>query len=131
MAAFRWGHEVSGLILRRADGKTRRRLTEMNIISNINLTYGDVTDLTSFLSAIQESQPDWIFHMASQSYVPQSFKDPLGTFKVNCLGTQNILEAVRLKDAKSRVIFVSSSEEYGLQYISVKHFEKMKKILRY
>ena len=65
--------------------------------------------------------------MASQSYVPQSFKDPLGTFKTNCLGTQNILEAVRLKDARSRIIFAGSSEEYGLQFVDVNHFEKMKK----
>jgi len=121
------GHEVNGLILRRADGKKPRRLTEMNIVSNINLVYGDVTDLTSILSAIQDCQPNWIFHLASQSYVPQSFKDPLGTFKVNCLGTQNILEAVRLKDATSRIVFAGSSEEYGLQYVSADHFEKMKK----
>ena len=121
------GHEVNGLILRRADGKKPRRLTEMNIVSNINLVYGDVTDLTSVLSAIQDCQPNWIFHLASQSYVPQSFKDPLGTFKVNCLGTQNILEAVRLKDATSRIVFAGSSEEYGLQYVSADHFEKMKK----
>ena len=121
------GHEVNGLILRRADGRTPRRLAEMNIISNINLIYGDVTDLTSILSAIQECQPDWIFHLAAQSFVPQSFKDPLGTFKINCSGTQNILEAVRLKDARSRIIYAGSSEEYGLQYVNVDHFEKMKK----
>ena len=121
------GHEVNGLILRRADGKKPRRLTEMNIVSNINLIYGDVTDLTSILSAIQDCQPDWIFHLAAQSYVPQSFKDPLGTFKTNCLGTQNLLEAVRLKDAKCRVLLAGSSEEYGLQYVSEAHFEKMKK----
>ena len=42
------GHEVSGLILRRADGNRPRRLNEMNIISNINLIYGDITDLTSY-----------------------------------------------------------------------------------
>jgi len=121
------GHKVSGLILRRADGKTPGRLVEMNNNSNIDLIYGDVTDLTSVLSAIQDCQPDLIFHLASQSYVPQSFKDPIGTFQVNCLGTQNILEAVRLKDARSRIIFAGSSEEYGLQFRDIKHFETMKK----
>jgi len=120
------GHEVSGLVLRRADGKRPRRLIEMNLISNINLVYGDVTDLTTVLSAIQDIKPDWIFHLAAQSYVPQSFKDPLGTFRTNCLGTQNILEAVRLKDAQSRLIFAGSSEEYGLQFKDEKHFERMK-----
>jgi GDPmannose 4,6-dehydratase len=121
------GNEVTGLVRRRADGKYPRRLTEMNILSNISLVHGDVTDLTSILSAIHDVQPDWIFHLAAQSYVPQSFKDPLGTFKINCLGTQNMLEAVRLKDTGSKLIYSGSSEEYGLQFKDVDHFEKMKK----
>jgi GDPmannose 4,6-dehydratase len=121
------GNLVTGLVRRRADGKSPRRLTELNIMSSIKLVHGDVTDLTSILSAIQEIRPDWIFHLASQSYIPQSFKDPMGTFKINCLGTQNVLEAVRLKDSRSRLIFAGSSEEYGLQFMDINHFENMKK----
>lgn len=121
------GHEVIGLIVRRADGQKPKRLKDAGIISSMRLIYGDITELTSILSVIQEVKPDWIFHLASQSYVPQSFKDPLGTFKVNCLGTQNVLEAVRLKNSESRVIFAGTSEEYGLQFKDVDHFERMKK----
>ena len=119
------GHDITGLIVRRADNQKPKRLKD--IMSNVHLIYGDITELTSILSIIQEVKPDWIFHLASQSYVPQSFKDPLGTFRVNCLGTQNVLEAVRLKNLESRVIFAGTSEEYGLQFKDLDHFERMKK----
>jgi GDPmannose 4,6-dehydratase len=121
------GNEVIGLISRRSDYRKPHRLTEMGVTSNIRLISGDVTDLTSILSAIQEADPDWIFHLAAQSFVPQSFRDPLETFRINCYGTQNILEAMRLKDSDSRIIFAGSSEEYGLQFKDSNHLESMKK----
>jgi GDPmannose 4,6-dehydratase len=121
------GHEVFGFVSRRADGNMPPRLKELGIIDEVKLCFGDIADLTNILSAIQSSQPDWIFHLAAQSYVVDSFRDPLSTFRVNCLGTQNLLEAVKLKDAKPRVLFAGSSEEYGLQFKDSDHFEKMKK----
>src|ERR1700704_4945927 len=98
------GNEVTGLLRRHASSQKPKSLTEMGIMGDMRLIYGDVKDLTSVLSAIQDAEPDWIFHLAAQSYVPESFKDPLGTFRTNCLGAHNILEAVRLKDLKSRII---------------------------
>ena len=123
------GNEVIGLLHTHADDQKvkLKRLREMGIIPNIRLLTGDITDLSSILSAIQDSEPDWIFHLAAQSFVPESIKDPLGTFMTNCLGSQNVLEAVRLKHLESRVIFAGSSEEYGLQFKDVTHFENMKK----
>jgi len=121
------GNEVTGLISHRADRQKPKRLTEMEIISDVQLFSGDVTNLTSIISAIHEIQPDWIFHLAAQSFIPQSFKDPLGTFRTNCMGTQNMLESIRLRDSDSRIIFAGSSEEYGLQFDSEIHFQNMKK----
>jgi GDP-D-mannose dehydratase len=120
------GHQVYGIIPRRADGHQPARLKEMGIISEVQLYSGDITDLTTVLSTIQQIQPDWIFHLAAQSYIPESFRNPLGTFRVNCLGTQNLLEAVRLRDFKSKLIFAGSSEEYGLQFKDSEHFEQMR-----
>lgn len=122
------GHEVFGFVQRRANHLQPKRLTEMDIISTINLIEGDVTDLTSILSALQKSEPEWIFHLAAQSYVPESFRDPLGTFRINCLGTSNILEAVRLKGLDSKIIFAGSSEEYGLQFKDQAHYQEMKRV---
>lgn len=118
--------QVTGLQLPRADFRKSKRLKEMGIISDIHTITGDVTDLTSILSAIQHSQPDWIFHLAAQSFVPDSFRDPVRTFRVNCLGTLNILEAARLKNVNPRNIFAGSSEEYGLQFKDADHFERMR-----
>ncbi len=117
------GYEVYGLIRRKADGSRPKRLVEMGLISDIRLVEGDVTDLTTLLFALDESQPDVIFHLASQSYVPRSFSDPLETFRINSQGVQNLLEAVRLKDLDCKIIFAGSSEEYGLQIVSQKHYE--------
>ena len=118
-------HQVTGLQQPRADFNKSKHLKEMRIIPDIDIITGDVTDLTSILSAIQRSQPDWIFHLASQSFVPDSFRDPNRTFRVNCLGTLNILEAARLKNVNPRIIFAGSSEEYGLQFKDASHLKKM------
>jgi GDPmannose 4,6-dehydratase len=117
------GHEVYGLYRRRADGNVSKRLVEMGILGQVKLVEGDMTDLTSLLFALDRVQPDVIFHLASQSYVPRSFADPLETFRVNSLGTQNLLEAVRLKDLDCKIVFAGSSEEYGLQIISERHYD--------
>jgi GDP-D-mannose dehydratase len=119
-------YQVTGLQSPRADFRKSKRLKEMGIISDIHIITGDVTDLTSILSAIQRSQPDWIFHLAAQSFVPDSFRDPTRTFRVNCLGTLNILEAARLKNVNPRIIFAGSSEEYGLQFKDADHLERMR-----
>jgi GDPmannose 4,6-dehydratase len=118
-------YQVTGLMPPRADFRKSKRLKEMSI-SDIHVITGDVTDLTSILSAIQRSQPDWIFHLAAQSFVPDSFRDPVRTFRVNCLGTLNILEATRLKNVNPRIIFAGSSEEYGLQFKDSGHLERMR-----
>ena len=119
-------YQVTGLQPPRADFRKSKRLKEMGIISDIDIITGDVTDLTSILSAIQHSQPDWIFHLAAQSFVPESFRDPIRTFRVNCLGTLNILEAARLKNVNPRIIFAGSSEEYGLQFKDADHLKRMR-----
>jgi GDPmannose 4,6-dehydratase len=116
------GHEIYGLYRKRANS-TPKRLVEMGILGQVELIEGDLTDLTSLLFALDKAQPDVIFHLASQSYVPRSFANPLETFRVNSLGTQNLLEAVRLKDLDCKIIFAGSSEEYGLQIISEKHYD--------
>jgi GDPmannose 4,6-dehydratase len=119
-------YEVTGLQSPRADFRKSKRLKEMGIISDIHIVVGDITDLTGILYAIQHSQPDWIFHLGAQSFVPESFRDPARTFRVNCLGTLNILEAARLKNVNPRIIFAGSSEEYGLQFIDADHFKRMR-----
>lgn len=117
------GYKVYGLFRRRADGNRPRGLSEMHLLKEMTLLEGDVTDFTSLLYGLDKSQPDLIFHLAAQSFVPQSFLDPIGTFRTNSAGTQNLLEAMRLKESSATLIFAGSSEEYGLQIASKKHYD--------
>ncbi len=124
------GYEVYGLFRRKADGGKPKRLVETNLIGDVKLLEGDVTDLTSMIFALDKSQPDIIFHLAAQSFVPRSFSDTLETFRINSLGTQNLLEAIRFKDLDCKVIFAGSSEEYGLQIARAKLSSKLHSSIR-
>lgn len=116
------GYRVCGLSRRRADGNKPRRIDEAGILDQIRLIEGDVTDLTSILFALDRTQPDIVFHLAAQSFVPRSFIDPMETLRVNTVGTLNILEAMRLKNSRAVLVFAGSSEEYGLQIASDEHY---------
>jgi len=118
------GYEVYGFVRRRAEGHNYKRLVEVGVFKEVRFLEGDMSDLSSILFALDRSEPDIIFHLASQSFVPRSFENPLETFYVNSLGTQNLLEAVRLKDLDSIILFAGSSEEYGLQIVSENHYKK-------
>jgi len=118
------GYEVYGFVRRRAEGHNYKRLAETGVFKEVRFLEGDMSDLSSILFALDRSEPDIIFHLASQSFVPRSFENPLETFYVNSLGTQNLLEAVRLKDLDSIIFFAGSSEEYGLQIASENHYKK-------
>jgi len=76
----------------------------------------ELEDTRSIHSAIEESRPDMIFHLAAQSFVPASFESPYYTLQVNILGTLALLESVRhwSHDALPKIQFAGSSEEYGL-----------------
>ncbi len=88
-----------------------------HLIDRIALVHCELLDLRSVEDAIRQAKPDFIFHLAAQSYVPVSFSTPSATIQVNVLGTLNILEAVkrmREEGVCDPVIHIcSSSEVYG------------------
>lgn len=73
----------------------------------------DLNDLSSCIKAL-ETKPKYIFHLAAQSYVKESFDYPNATIQTNTLGTLNLLEAIRIADYDPIVHICSSSEVYGL-----------------
>lgn len=79
----------------------------------LNLYYGDLTDLSSLIKIWQEIKPDAIFHLAAQSFVPTSFDAPVDTLETNIIGTTNLLEAVRITGIDPVIHICSSSEVYG------------------
>jgi GDPmannose 4,6-dehydratase len=83
---------------------------------DLTLHYGDLTDTSSLIRAIQEVQPDEIYNLAAQSHVAVSFVEPEYTANVDALGAVRLLEAIRILglEKKSRFYQASTSELYGL-----------------
>ena len=77
------------------------------------LRHTDLRDPEVVQTLIDEVQPDYVFHLAAQSFVPTSFADPWDTLENNIRAQLNILEAVRRSERKTRVLVVGSNEEYG------------------
>ena len=83
---------------------------------NLNLLEADMRDGHSIARAVEESAPDYIFHLASQSFVPMSWRAPADTMETNAIGTIHLLEAVRQSKCDPVVQIAGSSEEYGMVY---------------
>lgn len=79
----------------------------------IELIEADILDASSLRNALRKSNPDYIFHLAAQSYVPTSWKIPAETMRTNIIGTVNLLEAVCESKCQPVVQIAGSSEEYG------------------
>jgi GDPmannose 4,6-dehydratase len=79
------------------------------------LHYGDMTDATSLIRIVQDTQPDEIYNLAAQSHVPVSFETPEYTANADALGTLRLLETIRILGMAKRVRFyqASTSELYG------------------
>ena len=74
----------------------------------------DLRDADGLARECAEARPDFVIHLAAQSFVPQSFADPRETFEVNFLGTLNLLQALKRSDFHGRLLFVGSGDMYGL-----------------
>lgn len=106
------GYEVYGILKRNSVAETQTTRIE-HIRDKINLSYGDITDLSSLIYNIKETQPDELYHLAAQSHVRISFDQPIYTAQATGLSTVNILEAVRLIKPDIKVYQASSSEMFG------------------
>jgi len=118
---------VYGLIRRRADGTKAKNLIDHGIENSVKTIEGDLTEITSLANALKISDPDYVFHLAAQSFVPRSFENSPETQMINCIGTANLLDATRIRDSNTKVVFAGSSEEYGLVISSEEHYKHAKK----
>lgn len=72
----------------------------------------DIIDRDAVIDFFIEARPEIVYHLAGQAHVPTSWSDPASTLRINVEGTQNVLDASRLCEAR-RVIAVTSAEVYG------------------
>lgn len=80
---------------------------------NISIYDLDILNKESILNLLLNVKPDYIFHLAAQSSVSLSWKNPSLTVDVNIKGSVNLLEAVRELNYKPRIMLIGSGEEYG------------------
>ncbi|WP_342679583.1 GDP-mannose 4,6-dehydratase [Methanofollis sp. UBA420] len=118
------GANVYGLIRRRADGSIPKNIAEKDIAGGIRFIEGNLEDISGLATALDVAEPDVVFHLAAQSYVPRSFTHPVETAQINSIGTNNLLEAIRMKDCDPTIVFAGSSEEYGLVFSSEEQYAR-------
>ena len=63
--------------------------------------------------AIEETRPDYVLHLAAQSFIPASVKDPRATYEVNFFGTLNLLQTLKAGGFRGRMLYVGSADAYG------------------
>jgi len=113
------GYRVWGIKRRSSSFNTARvdRFYEDPHIGDprFRLVYGDMTDATNLIRAVQEIQPDEIYNLAAQSHVQVSFETPEYTANADALGPLRLLEAIRILRLEDKVRFyqASTSELYG------------------
>lgn len=104
------GYEVHGLV-RRTSNPLFKNID--HIKDKVIIHYGDMTDSSSIHKAIKESNPDEIYNMAAMSMVWQSFKSPLTTMDINCVGLIRIIETVMSLGLDCKIYQAISSECFG------------------
>ncbi len=95
----------------------RSRLDNVqHILEDIHLIDCDLRDGMAARKTLEEVRPDYIFHLAAQSFVPTSWKAPAETLSTNIMSELNLLEAIRDLKLDTRIRVAGSSEEYGMVY---------------
>ena len=108
-------YEVVGMMRWQESLDNIYHLTDrINKKDRISVYYADLNDGMSIKRMVDEVRPDYISHLAAQSYPKTSFDIPIETLQTNIIGTANLLEAIRQTDKYDPVVHVcSSSEVYG------------------
>lgn len=104
------GYQVFGLV-RRSSSSNFDRIN--HLCGNIQILSGDLLDQCSLMDAIGEAQPDEIYNLASQSYVPISWTQPALTAEYTAIGVSRLLESIRRCKPDARFYQASSSEVFG------------------
>jgi GDPmannose 4,6-dehydratase len=104
------GYEVYGMV-RRSSTINYERIS--HIQDRLKLIQGDLLDQNSLIEALRISEPDEVYNLGAQSFVPTSWNQPVLTGEFTALGVTRILEAIRTVNPKIRFYQASSSEMFG------------------
>jgi GDPmannose 4,6-dehydratase len=104
------GYEVVGVV-RRTSHHSYERIE--HLLDRIEVVAADLLDQHSLTVVLQDTQPDEVYNLAAQSYVPTSWTQPVLTGEFTALGVTRILEAIRLVHPAAKFYQASSSEMFG------------------
>jgi len=105
----RMGSEVTGLSLPADTSPNHWDLLHLPVANLV----GDIRDIAAVQSAIRQSRPEIVFHLAAQPLVLQSYRAPLETWSTNVLGTANVLEACRSAPDLRAIVIVTTDKVYA------------------
>jgi CDP-glucose 4,6-dehydratase len=107
------GAEVTGYSLN--PPTTPSLFDQLDLKSKIRSIHGDVRDLTRLTHEVTQCRPDFVFHLAAQSLVRYSYREPVETFCTNAIGTVNILESLRNLQHPCVAVMVTTDKCYQNQ----------------
>ncbi|MFN4164106.1 MAG: CDP-glucose 4,6-dehydratase [Ferrovibrio sp.] len=106
----RLGAEVHGFALPPEGEPNLSRLLQTPLAGE---TLADLRDAAALERALETAAPDIVLHLAAQALVPASYRDPLGTWTSNVIGTVNLLEALRRHDSSLAALIVTTDKVYA------------------
>ena len=104
------GAKVTGYSL--APKTTPSLFSSLNFSGNISSIIGDIRDKEKFQNTFNECNPEFVFHLAAQPLVIESYKNPKETFDINFTGTLNLLEILKEYSQKVQVVFITTDKVY-------------------
>src|SRR6266545_4299114 len=104
------GYEVWGMV-RRASTESQERIE--HIRDRLTFVQADLLDQPSLTSALVVAEPDEVYNLGAQSFVPTSWTQPVLTAEFTAVGVTRLLEAIRLAHPEARLYQASSSEMFG------------------
>lgn len=105
-----FGAEVTGYALTPPSDPSLFELAEIE--RDVDSVIGDIRDIEKLRAVFEKKQPEIVFHLAAQPIVRESYRDPLGTYETNVMGTANILECVRLNKCVRSFLNVTTDKVY-------------------
>ena len=104
------GYEVHGVV-RRSSTESFERI--QHLTDKVTLIQADLLDPSSLVEALEEAQPDELYNLGAQSFVPTSWRQPVLTAEFTAVGVTRLLEAMRRVNPDIRFYQASSSEMFG------------------
>lgn len=104
------GAEVTGFAM--APVTRESHFDQLNLRERLHHLEGDIRDLDFLSKAMQNSHPEYVFHLAAQALVKPSYSNPVETFSTNIMGSVHVLEAIRITPSVKSLVYVTSDKCY-------------------